>query len=115
MQQIKPTINYNDFQKLDIRVGTIEQAEEVEKSEKLIKLTVNFGELGTRTILTGMKMHYSPEEMQGMQTLFVVNLEPRKMMGMESQGMILAVGLDLKQKPNFILPQTQAENGDGVS
>lgn len=112
MQQ-KDTINIDELSKVDVRVGTITAAERVEGSTKLIKLTVDFGELGVRTILTGMQMHYSPEDFVNMQTTFIVNLEPRKMMGMESQGMIFAVD-NSEGKPIFLVPKDKAKNGDTV-
>lgn len=111
--QLKPAISYDDFSKIDVRMGTITAAENVEKSTKLIKLTVDFGELGIRTILTGMAMYYKAEELVGMQTTFVINLEPRKMMGMESQGMIFALGLG-EEKPVFLTPKEIVDNGQGA-
>jgi len=86
---MKEEIQYEDFTKLDIRVGTILVAEEVEGSEKLIRLEVDFGE-EKRQILSGIKKYYEPEKLVGRQFMFVVNLAPRKMMGLESQGMIVA-------------------------
>lgn len=86
----KEEITYEDFQKLDIRVGTIKNAEEIEGSDKLVKLQVDFGVLGNRQILSGIKKWYSPEALVGRQFMFIVNLAPRKMMGLESQGMIVA-------------------------
>ncbi len=78
---VKPTIKFEDLEKLDIRVGTIEKVEDVEGSDKLVRLKVNFGEF-QRTILVGMKKEReNPQEIEGKQALFVVNLEPRKMMG----------------------------------
>ena len=90
MSDIKPEIQYDDFAKLDIRVGKITTAEPVEGSEKLIKETVDFGEFGTRTILSGIRASYEPEALVGRIFMFVVNLAPCKMMGLESQGMIIA-------------------------
>lgn len=111
---MKAEIEYTDLQKLDMRVGTIVSAENVKGSEKLIKLDVDFGELGKRTILTGMAMWYKPEDFVGMQTVFLFNLKPRKMMGLESQGMIIAIGEDISTKPVFLLPKEKAENGEAV-
>lgn len=79
---------FDDFMKIDVRVGEIIKVEPVAKSEKLLKLEVYFGELGTRTILAGIAKHYANPV--GLRALFVVNLAPRKMMGLESHGMILA-------------------------
>lgn len=114
MKEAKQTINYDDFSKIDVRIGTIISAENVEKSTKLLKLEVDFGELGKRQILTGIAQWYKPEELVGMKTTFVINLEPRKMMGLESQGMIFALGLDDDKKPVFLLPKDEVENGEGA-
>ena len=81
-------ISFNEFQKLDLRVGTIRNAESIPKSKKLVKLTVDIGE--DRTVVAGIARHYSPEELVGKQVVIVANLEPAKLMGVESQGMILA-------------------------
>lgn len=81
-------ITFDDFLKVDVRVGEIVKAEPVPKSEKLLKLEVYFGELGTRTVMAGIAKHYANPV--GLRALFVVNLAPRKMMGVESHGMILA-------------------------
>lgn len=82
-------INYEDFKKVEIKIGTIKEAEKVEKADKLLKLTVDFGE-ETRTIVSGIAKWYDPENLIGKQMPFVTNLEPREMFGIESQGMILA-------------------------
>ncbi|OGG04160.1 tryptophan--tRNA ligase [Candidatus Gottesmanbacteria bacterium RBG_16_52_11] len=103
-------ISIDEFARTEIRVGKVEKAENVEKSDKLIRLTVDLGESGKRNILTGVRgFGYTPEYFSGKQFLFVTNLEYRKMMGEESQGMILAVdGLELpfgehgEAKPVFI-------------
>lgn len=84
-------ISYEDFLKLDIRKGTIIAAEDVPKSKKLLKLTVDFGaELGQRTIMAGIAGTYVSGLMQGTHIVAVLNLEPRKLMGIESHGMLLA-------------------------
>lgn len=111
---IKETIQYEDFSKLDIRIGTVVKCENVPKSEKLLKLTVNFGELGEKQILTGMAKWYSAEDFENKQFPFLLNLEPRKMMGLESQGMILGIGLDTNKKPIFLHPSEEVDNGDGI-
>jgi methionyl-tRNA synthetase len=84
----KPEIQYDDFAKLDFRVGTVTACEKVEKADKLLKLTVDLGS-ETRTIVSGIAQYYKAEEMVGKQVVLVVNLAPRKMKGIESQGMIL--------------------------
>lgn len=92
---IKETITYKDLTKLDIRVGTIELVEDVPKSDKLVRLTVDFGD-HKRNILVGMKQERDDPkaEVEGKQALFVVNLEPRKMMGELSEGMLFDMGYD---------------------
>jgi methionyl-tRNA synthetase len=81
-------ISFDDFQKMDLRVGTIKTAEAIPKSKKLFKLTVDIGE--ERTVVAGLKGHYTEEELEGKQVLFLANLEPAKLMGVESHGMVLA-------------------------
>lgn len=87
---MKPIISFEDFDIIDLRVGTVVNCEEKEGSEKLLRLTVDFGEEGTRVILSGIKQWYAPDDLKGKQFVFVFNLAPRKMMGEESQGMLLA-------------------------
>lgn len=92
---MKDTITFQDFIKTDIRVGEVINAERVEGSNKLIELTVNLGEdYGTKTIFTGMQKWFGPEDFKGKKFLFAANLEPKQMMGKESQGMILSVDKD---------------------
>lgn len=88
--EAKPEITIDDFAKLDLRVGKIVAAEAVEGSDKLIKETVDFGELGERTILSGIRKSYEPEDLVGKHLMFIVNLPPRAMMGIESEGMLVA-------------------------
>ncbi len=114
MKEAKPQIKYDDFAKVDVSIWTILTAEKIEKSEKLMKLEVDFGELGKRQILAGIAAWYKPEDLVGMQTTFVFNLEPRKMMGMESQGMLFAVGLDDEAKPVLLRISSPVANGDGA-
>ena len=91
---MKPVIGIEDFDKIDLRVGRILTAEKVEKSNKLLKFTVDTG-IDKRTVLSGISKHFSAEQMVGKRVLMVVNLAPRKMMGIESQGMLLfAEGAD---------------------
>lgn len=106
-------ITIDDFQKLDIRVGTITQVEVVEGSEKLYKETVDFGaEIGVKQILSGIRKTFTPEDLIGKQALFIVNLEPRTMMGLESQGMILAT--DNENGVVLITPEQKVENGASI-
>ena len=83
-------ISIDDLQKVDLRVGKILTAERIEGSEKLLKLSVDLGEEAPRQILSGIAKWYSPEDVVGKQVVVVVNLEPRQMMGLTSQGMLLA-------------------------
>lgn len=115
MNEIKPGITYEDFSKLDIRAGTVISAERVEGSEKLIRLQVDFGAvIGKKQILTGLLKWYKPEDFVGFQTTFIVNLPPRKMMGLTSEGMILALGLSDDEKPTLLKPRKKVKNGEGV-
>jgi methionyl-tRNA synthetase len=85
-----PEISYDDFAKLDIRIGTVVAAELVPETDKLIKCTVDFGESGIRTIVSGIAQWKKPEELVGKQFPYVFNLAPRTLRGVESQGMLLA-------------------------
>ena len=108
---VKPTITFDVLEKVDIRVGTIKLIEDVKGSNKLLKLTVDFGD-HTRTILVGMKQEREePKEIEGMQALFVINLEPRKLMGEVSEGMLLDIGYADGIKPVLALPEAAVPNG----
>lgn len=108
---IKPAISIDLLEKIDIRVGTIELVEDVKGSNKLVKLTVDFGD-HKRTILVGMKQERAdPKEVEGRQALFVINLEPRKLMGEVSEGMLLDIGYADGIKPVLALPEEQVPNG----
>ena len=89
-QPIKDTIDFSDFEKLDIRVGHIKNCEKVKKAKKLLKFTLDDGSGTDRTIISGIATFYEPEELIGKDVLFIANLAPRKLMGIESQGMILS-------------------------
>lgn len=110
---MKPEVVIDDFSKLDIRVGKVLHAERMEKSNKLLKLTIDSG-LDKRTILSGIALHYSPEEMIGKQVTFIANLAPRKMMGIESQGMILTAE-DRDGKLRLLQPNQEVMPGSTVS
>jgi len=108
---IKPTVGVEALDALDIRVGTIERAEDVPRSEKLMKLTVNFGD-HSRTILAGIKKEReNPREIEGRQALFVVNLEPRKMAGEVSEGMLFDIGYADGVTPVLSVPERPVPNG----
>ena len=108
---IKPLIAFDTLDRIDIRVGTIELAEDVKGSNKLLKLTVDFGD-HKRTILAGMKQEReNPKEIEGRQALFVVNLEPRKMMGEVSEGMLFDIGYADGITPALAVPERPVPNG----
>ena len=110
---VKPEIVFDDFAKVDLKVGKIVAAEKVEKADKLLKLTVDLG-FETRTIVSGIALHFKPEEIVGKQVTVVVNLAPRKMRGIESNGMIL-MAEDNGGKLHFINPEMDVTVGAGVS
>jgi methionyl-tRNA synthetase len=110
---IKEEIQYDDFSKMDIRIGTIVAAEKVAKSKKLLKLTINDG-LKERTILSGIGEHFQPENIINQQVTFLANLAPRKMMGMESEGMVL-MAEDKNGSLSFIQPDKNIWNGGIVA
>lgn len=109
---IKSVIEYDDFAKLDLRVGTIKSAEKVQKADKLLKLQVDLG-FEERTIVSGIAMHFKPEEIVGKQVIVVANLAPRKMRGIESNGMILMA--EEAGKLKFVSPNENTAPGSGVS
>lgn len=104
-------ISFDEFSKLELKVGTILEAEEVDGSEKLIKLMVDLGEEKPRQILAGIKKWYSPEKLIGKQFVFVANLEPRMMMGLESNGMLLAAD---GKKPVPLKPSSKVPPGTKI-
>jgi len=107
--ELAPEITYDDFSKIDLRVGTILTAEKVEKADKLLKLTVDMG-FETRTIASGIAEHFKPEEIVGMQVCVVANLAPRKIRGIESKGMLL-LAEDETGKLHFVSPKDLTKNG----
>jgi methionyl-tRNA synthetase len=110
---IKPEIVYDDFAKLDLRVGTILTAEKVEKADKLLKLSIDLGS-EHRVIVSGIAQYFKPEEIVGRQVVVVANLAPRKMRGIESNGMIL-MAEDLEGQLHFVQPGEKIAPGSGVS
>ncbi len=110
---MKPIINFDDFAKLDLRVGTVIECVEKERSDKLLRLTVDFGEEGTRNILSGIKQWYKPEDLLNKQFVFIINLQPRKIMDEMSEGMLLAA--DGKNgKPNPLKPKSKSPSGSKI-
>lgn len=111
-EPIKKEVTFDDFEKLDIRVGTILSCEKVKKSNKLLKFEIADG-LENRTILSGIAQHYEPEDLVGKQVCFIANFPPRKMMGLESQGMILSA-VNFDGSLSVITPQREVKPGSQV-
>lgn len=108
---VKPTVPLSALEALDIRVGTIESVEEIPKSAKLVRLVVNFGDR-RRTVLAGMKQERAdPAEIQGRQALFVVNLEPRRMLGEVSEAMLFDLGSPDGITPVLAVPERPVPDG----
>jgi methionyl-tRNA synthetase len=108
----KETITYEDFAKMDIRTGTIISAEKVAKADKLLKLTIDTG-LDKRTVVSGIAAHYSPEQVVGQKVCILINLAPRNLRGIESQGMIL-MAENKEGKLCFVTPTEAFANGSEV-
>ena len=104
-------IRIDDFSKIELKAGTILEAEEVPGSEKLVKMEVDLGEDQPRQILAGIKKWYKPENLIGKQVVIIANLKPRMMMGYESKGMVLACG---EEKPVLLKPSSKVKNGSRV-
>jgi methionyl-tRNA synthetase len=109
----KAEIQYDDFAKLDLRVAKVLTCEKVEKADKLLKLTLEVG-TETRTVVSGIALHFTPEEVIGKSVLYLANLAPRKMRGIESQGMIL-MAENTDGKLYFMQPSANIDSGSGVS
>jgi methionine--tRNA ligase beta chain len=105
------TINFDEFKKVELKVGTVLEAARVEGSEKLLKMSVDLGEEAPRQIVAGIGKSYGPEDLVTQQIIVVANLEPRQLMGIESQGMVLACGLD---EAILLKPFKQTVNGSLV-
>jgi methionine--tRNA ligase beta chain len=110
--EIKSIINFEEFEKIDLRAGKILEAERVEGSDKLLKLQVDLGE-EKRQILAGIGKTYTPEELINKTVIVIINLEPRMLMGLESQGMVLAV----KDNNNLsvLVPEKEIVPGSKIS
>ncbi len=106
------TIPYDDFAKLEIKIGKIVEAEEIPKSKKLLKLKVDIGESEPRQLVAGIKQQYSPAELVGRLVVVLANLKPAKLMGVESKGMILAADLD--GKAILLQPDSEVPPGTRV-
>lgn len=107
-------VSFDDWSKLDLRVGKILKVEDIEGADKLYKLSVNIGEKKI-TLCAGLKAHYSKDELAGKNIIVFVNLVPRKMRGIESQGMLLAAVSDDHKKVSLITPEKDIDVGCRVS
>ena len=106
-------ISFEQFKKVDLRVATVIEAEKVEKADKLLKMKINLG-AEQRTIIAGIALNYKPEEIVGKQVVVVANLEPAKIRGIESNGMLLAAVVDDNQL-TLIVPKTEMPDGTKIS
>jgi methionine--tRNA ligase beta chain len=110
-KKVKSIVGFNDVEKLDIRVGEIIKVEDVVKSNDLMKLTVDFGDF-ERIILAGIKNEReNPKEIENKQALFVVNMKPKEMFGIESEGMLFDLGYENKITPVLAMPEKKVPNG----
>jgi tRNA-binding protein len=111
---IKPHISLDELEKIDVRVGTIELVEDVSGSDKLVRLTVDFGD-HKRSILAGLKQEReNPQELEDRQALFVVNLVPKKILGEISEGMLFDIGYNDGIVPVLAIPEREVANGSRV-
>jgi len=111
---MKEEISYEDFVKLELRVAKIKKAEEIKGAKELYKITLDLGEeMGERIICSGLKESHSMEELEGKLIIVIVNLKPRKLMGIESQGMLLAA--DENGKPTLIVPEKGVKVGSLIN
>jgi len=102
-------INYEDFKKIELKVAKILEAERVDGSEKLLKLKLDLGEAEPRQVIAGIGKNYEPESLPGREIIIVANLEPRKLMGLESNGMLLAA--DSPNGSVILMPEKEVEPG----
>ncbi len=108
----KESVEFDDFAKMDIRTGTVLEAEKVAKTKKLLKLKIDTG-IDKRTVVSGIAEYYQPEDLIGRQVSILVNLEPKKLRGIESQGMILCAE-DADGKLSIVEPDRKVKNGSEI-
>jgi methionine--tRNA ligase beta chain len=111
---MKDTVSFGQFSKLDFRIGKVLEAKDVSGSDKMIRLIVDFGELGKRTIFTAIRKWYKAEELIGKLYVFIFNLEPRPMFGEESQGMIIAAETEDGEQCVLLVPDKEIAVGSSV-
>lgn len=118
MPELKPTISFDDFLKLDLRIATIVEAEAHPNADRLLKLQLDVGELGRRQICAGVRQHYEPSSLVGKRIVIVANLEPRTIRGEQSEGMLLAASVldEAGQTSDVVLltPMREAPAGSTV-
>lgn len=114
MSEPKPTITYDDFVKLDLRVATVREVTEHPNADKLLVMKLDMGG-EPRQVIAGLRGHYEPDALQGKQIIVVANLEPRKMRGMESQGMLLAAVAGEGEDMKVVVLTTEAPMPPGTS
>ena len=107
-------IPFTDFEKLDLRIGKIIEVQDHSKADKLYILTIDLGEPAPRTIVAGLKTKYTHEQLKGKQAVFVANLEPINLRGIESNGMILAASSENKSDVVFIKPEKEIQPGSKI-
>ena len=108
------TISYDNFAKLDLRIGKIIKVEDHPNASRLLVLTVSFGD-EKRTIVAGLKEHYEKKQLEGKKAVFITNLEPRMLKGIESKGMILAASTEDKSKVAILEPEKDLAEGSKIS
>ncbi len=111
MTTVKPTIHFKDLEKIDIRVGTIEEVIDIEKSDKLVKLLVNFGDFKRQIVVGLKKERENPKEIEGKQALFVVNLEPKDMIVEMSEVILFDIGYANGIVPVLAMPEKSVPDG----
>jgi len=111
---MKDKVSFDDFSKLDFRVGKVLEAKDVEGSDKMIRLVVDFGELGQRTIFTAIRKWYEAKKLIGKLYVFIFNLEPRPMFGEKSEGMIIAAETDVGEECVLLVPDKKIAPGSSV-
>lgn len=108
-------VNFTDWSKIDLRAGKIVEINDVEGADKLYKLTVDLGaNIGKRTIVAGLKLHYEKEELENKSCIVFTNLEPKKLKGIESQGMLLAAVSEDESSVNLLQPDKETELGSKI-
>lgn len=111
---IQNITEFSDWEKIDLRVAEITNVEDIENADKLWKLTIDVGELGIRTICAGIKQFYSKKELIGKKIIYFSNLKPRKLKGIESQGMLLAASNSDHSEVVLIAPEKDIDNGSRI-